>query len=255
MLTERSQDKRKAVSQHSHTPAQEPDDDLTAWGLSPATVLLIKTYTGQQAITERERRIDVALRQAVDEPSAPDMATATGIAEDGTGEGRAVRSPNADVGGSAERQSANQEHQSLAASKEREQSVTRAYLQELGQHLREKGRGAYSQADRWLAERLARRGYSRQETRRVITHSSPELMEEAPGRRVGYVRRIVERVYRRREGQEHQSKESNANELKKKRKYNKKIQNSIQRKASSQNANQQTIVNRNQPKPTRKPKR
>ena len=197
--TERSQDKAKAVPQRSHTPAQEPGDGITAWGLSPATVLLINTYTGQQAIAERERRIDAALCQTVDEPSAPDMATATGIAEDGTGEGRAVRSPKAEVDGVPRSQSAERKQQSLAASKEREQSATRAYLQELGQHLRDKGRSAYSQADRWLAERLARRGYSRQESRRVIAHSSPELMEEAPGRRVGYVRRIVERVYRRRE--------------------------------------------------------
>ena len=160
--------------------AQENEDvaEISSWGLSPSTLLLIQTYTGQQARAEYQRRIEEAL---VDPVRSPMPVGTDDVTSTFGGENFVSTTPDA------------------AAAAEREQGATRAYLQALGQQLREKGKGAYSQADRWLAEQLAKRGYTRQETRRVIAHSSPELMEQAPGARVGYVRRIVERVYRRRE--------------------------------------------------------
>ena len=80
-----------------------------------------------------------------------------------------------------------------------QKSALSEYLTSLGQRLKEKGRDYYRRADRWLTERLARLGYSRAQARRVLAQASPELMDRQPGRRVSYIRRIVERVYRKRE--------------------------------------------------------
>ncbi len=75
------------------------------------------------------------------------------------------------------------------------------YLTGLKQRLK-KGRGYYRFADRWLTERLAKRGYSRMQARRALAKASPELMEESPARRVGWIRRLVNRVYNRYEQQQ-----------------------------------------------------
>ncbi|MEM8831038.1 MAG: hypothetical protein AAGE96_17025 [Cyanobacteria bacterium P01_G01_bin.19] len=70
----------------------------------------------------------------------------------------------------------------------------RAYLTELGLRLNQQGRGAYHTADKWLAERLASRGYSKDEIRRTLFRASPELLERQPSQRQSYVRRLVDRV-------------------------------------------------------------
>ncbi|MEL6441069.1 MAG: hypothetical protein AAFQ80_17665 [Cyanobacteria bacterium J06621_8] len=70
----------------------------------------------------------------------------------------------------------------------------RAYLTELGQHLKQQGRGAYRTADKWLVEKLAQRGYSKDAIRRTLFRASPELLERQPSQRQSYVRRLVDRV-------------------------------------------------------------
>lgn len=50
-------------------------------------------------------------------------------------------------------------------------------------------------ADRWILERLAKKGYSRQQSRRILMQASPEVMNQRPGDRLLYVRRMVEKVY------------------------------------------------------------
>lgn len=167
-----------------------PVQEANAWGLAPSIALLIQTYTGQQAVAERERRLDAAL--------AADGITTAHRASNAN-DAREERSDRQDSEAMDMRSASPKDRSGATDLASPQQNASRTYLQELGQYLREKGRGAYTQADRWLAEKLARRGYSRQETRRVIARSSPELMEQAPGQRVGYIQRIVERVYIRRE--------------------------------------------------------
>lgn len=53
----------------------------------------------------------------------------------------------------------------------------------------------YRLADRFILQRLAQRGYSRQQARRVLMQTSPEVMNQLPGDRLRYVRRLTERVY------------------------------------------------------------
>ncbi|MEO0374331.1 MAG: hypothetical protein AAF329_06790 [Cyanobacteria bacterium P01_A01_bin.17] len=75
------------------------------------------------------------------------------------------------------------------------------YLVTLGQRLKQKGRSYYRQADYWLTQRLAKLGYSRAQTRQALAIASPELMEEEPEKRVAYIHRTVNRIYRQREHQ------------------------------------------------------
>ncbi|MEL6499794.1 MAG: hypothetical protein AAFQ23_00105 [Cyanobacteria bacterium J06623_1] len=70
----------------------------------------------------------------------------------------------------------------------------RAYLTELGQHLKQQGRGGYHTADRWLAQKLARRGYSKDAIRRTLFRASPELLNQQASQRQSYVRRMVDRI-------------------------------------------------------------
>ena len=50
-------------------------------------------------------------------------------------------------------------------------------------------------SDRWILQRLARRGYSRQQARSILIRSSPELMNQRPHERLAYLRRMVNQVY------------------------------------------------------------
>ena len=153
--------------------------DIESWGLSPTTLLMLQTYGGRHAEAEQLRRIEAALAAASTTGNTSERSQTAAKPSLEKGKAPAAKAP--------------------ANSDDREPGATALYVRELGQHLRAKGKGAYTQADRWLAEKLARRGYSRQETRRVIARSSPELMQQVPGQRVGYIRRIVDRVYRQRE--------------------------------------------------------
>ena len=74
-------------------------------------------------------------------------------------------------------------------------SALSVYLGRLGAYLKRKGKGYYRGADRWLAEKLARLGFSRAMTRRVLAEASPELMDQAAGQRLAYIRRIVDQIY------------------------------------------------------------
>ncbi|NEP17872.1 MAG: MobA/MobL family protein [Leptolyngbya sp. SIO4C1] len=85
----------------------------------------------------------------------------------------------------------------LNADSQNEDTPLKTYRTGLKERLLQKGRGYYRYADRWLAERLAKRGYTRLQARRAIAQASPELMEETPMRRVSFIRRIVDRVYKR----------------------------------------------------------
>lgn len=76
-------------------------------------------------------------------------------------------------------------------------TILSAYLRGLGQGVKERGKGYYRLADRFLAERLARLGYSRGQLRRVLASASPALMEQQPGQRASYIYRLTERVYQR----------------------------------------------------------
>ena len=154
------------VDQSSRSQQFGDDAELFSWGLNDNTVLLIRTYAGQLADGERDKRIEAALAAA----SPP-----------------------------TKRQERSQPGSLVSSERPQQHSAARTYLQALGRHLQQRGRTAYSQSDRWLAEILARRGYSRRETRRVIAHSSPALMAQFPGKRVGYIRRLTDRVYRRQE--------------------------------------------------------
>lgn len=143
------------------------DADPYSWGLAETIVSMLQTYVGNLAEGERDARIEAAL----------------GVARSTTQ--NELRSHHAD-----------------SPSNERPQqqsSAAKTYLRALGKQLQQQGRNAYNQADRWLAERLARRGFSRRETRRVLARYSPQLMEQGPSRRVGYIRHITDRVYRRQE--------------------------------------------------------
>ena len=164
--------------QTASTEKQFDSADIQSWGLSPTTLLMIQTYGGRPAEAEQLRRIEAALAAA-----SLAVKGAAGAARSQM-DGEDLAAASSEKG---------------AKTSEQDQEATTLYLRELGQQLRKKGRKAYTSADRWLAERLARRGYSRQQTRRVIARSSPELMEQGPGQRVGYIRRIVERVYLRKE--------------------------------------------------------
>ncbi|MEO1743217.1 MAG: MobQ family relaxase [Cyanobacteria bacterium J06629_9] len=79
------------------------------------------------------------------------------------------------------------------------------YLTGLKQRLCEKGRVYYRHADQWLTERLARRGYDRMQARRVIAQASPTLMDVEPGKRISFIRGIVNRVYKRHEERQEQT--------------------------------------------------
>ena len=165
--TERPPDPLK---QHADTTAGIP-----SWGLSPNVKLLLQTYIDEQAIAEQQQRIEVALAAAGDSAAAASANPSTGN----------VRSQP--------------DNHRTGEQSARQQRAGKAYLQDLGRHLLEKGRGAYGQADLWLTQKLAKRGYTKQEARRVLARYSPALMAENPGKRLGYIRRITERVYRRKE--------------------------------------------------------
>lgn len=64
-------------------------------------------------------------------------------------------------------------------------------------------RSSYRVADRWILQRLARKGYSRQQSRRILMQASPEVMNQRSGERLRYVRRITEKVYGEHERQQH----------------------------------------------------
>ncbi|MEM6254815.1 MAG: relaxase/mobilization nuclease domain-containing protein, partial [Cyanobacteria bacterium P01_D01_bin.156] len=68
------------------------------------------------------------------------------------------------------------------------------YVQLLGEHVSQRGRSSYRLADRFLAERLARLGYSRGQLRRVLAQASPGLMAYQPSQRVSYINQLVNRV-------------------------------------------------------------
>jgi len=53
----------------------------------------------------------------------------------------------------------------------------------------------YRLADRWIIQRLAKKGYSRQQARRILMQASPEVMNQRPGVRLQYVRRMTEKIY------------------------------------------------------------
>ena len=59
----------------------------------------------------------------------------------------------------------------------------------------------YRLADRWISERLARKGYSRQQAQRILLQASPEVMNQRPSDRLRYVRQTVNKVYRSHERQ------------------------------------------------------
>lgn len=50
-------------------------------------------------------------------------------------------------------------------------------------------------SDRWILQRLARRGYSRTQARQILLRSSPEVLNHRSNERLGYIRRIVNQVY------------------------------------------------------------
>ncbi|MEM8610669.1 MAG: hypothetical protein AAGF93_01530 [Cyanobacteria bacterium P01_H01_bin.105] len=50
-------------------------------------------------------------------------------------------------------------------------------------------------ADRWILQRLVRRGYSRSQARSILMRSSPELLNQRPRERLSYIRRMVNQVY------------------------------------------------------------
>lgn len=222
--------------------------DITSWGLSPTTLLMVQTYGGRHAETEQLRRIEAAL------------AAASGAA--GTPRSR-IDSEALTV--DVTEQSPQTSKSASEIVSEQEQEASTLYRQELGQQLRDKGRNAFTNADRWLAEKLARRGYSRQQTRRVIAQSSPELMEQAPGQRVGYIRRIVERVYTRREQWQEKfgkAKEKLANKTRSSNTLQTKSRGAVSKQTNSvlnlEASKQQEIHNRTAPsssKPPKKPKR
>lgn len=83
----------------------------------------------------------------------------------------------------------------LNAKPDPKKPVLSAYLTGLKERLQEKGRRYYRSADRWLTERLAKLGYSRNAAKRVLATASPELMDKQPAQRVSYIRSLVERVY------------------------------------------------------------
>jgi hypothetical protein len=84
----------------------------------------------------------------------------------------------------------------VSAKQERE-LAGRFYQRELGRELKQQGQSVYRQADRKLAERLARRGYGRAAIRSAILRHSPQLLNIDPGKRIAYVRRITDISYRK----------------------------------------------------------
>ncbi|MEM9805744.1 MAG: hypothetical protein AAF959_10730 [Cyanobacteria bacterium P01_D01_bin.56] len=50
-------------------------------------------------------------------------------------------------------------------------------------------------ADRWILQRLVKRGYSRTQARSILMRSSPEVLNQRPNERLSYVRRVVNQVY------------------------------------------------------------
>jgi hypothetical protein len=62
--------------------------------------------------------------------------------------------------------------------------------------MKEKGRGVYRNADRFLVERLVKRGHTQGTIRNILYRASPELMNQKPGERKSWVWRLVSRVYK-----------------------------------------------------------
>ena len=165
------------------------DNDIASWGLDNATLTMLQTTVGEQAVVERENRLRTALSFIAGEDTAQRVKDLREEIEATAGDD-AVGVSYPDAVRSQEKQ-----HQKVEVSR----SAASVYLQALRHRLQQRGRNAYNQADRWLAERLAKRGFSRAETRRVLAQYSPALMRQAPSKRVGYIRRLTDRVYRRQE--------------------------------------------------------
>ncbi|MEM9090705.1 MAG: relaxase/mobilization nuclease domain-containing protein [Cyanobacteria bacterium P01_F01_bin.53] len=88
------------------------------------------------------------------------------------------------------------------------------YVRLLGEHVSQRGRSSYRLADRFLAERLARLGYSRGQLRRVLAQASPGLMAYQPSQRVSYINQLVNRVYQKIEQQRIQRQERDGKKVK-----------------------------------------
>lgn len=150
----REQQSERSKPQETSPTDQPAWEEAATWGLTDATLTVLRTWSGNQAKAERDRRIDAAMQ-----------------ATDSAGQGR-------------------------------EDSALSCYLTGLGQRLKLKGKTAYKLADRWLAERLAKRGYSRHHIRRVLAEASPDVLDRQPRQRLAYVRRLVDLVMNRHEQQQ-----------------------------------------------------
>ena len=137
-------------------------EEAASWGINEVTLTVLRTWSGEQAKVERDRRINIAMK-----------ATET-------------------------------------AGQEREDSALSCYRLGLGQRLKLKGKTAYKLADRWLAERLAKRGYSRSQIRRVLAEASPDVLDRQPRQRLTYVRRLVDMVMGRHEQNQRREKQQAA---------------------------------------------
>ena len=151
MLIQQWQQYHDQQSERRKPQEPSPWEEAASWGINEVTVTVLRTWSGEQAKVERDRRINVAMQ-----------ATET------AGQGR-------------------------------EDSALSCYLLSLGQRLKLKGKSAYKLADRWLAGRLAKRGYSRSQIRRVLAEASPDVLDRQPRQRLTYVRRLVDMVMGRHE--------------------------------------------------------
>ncbi|AFY72012.1 MobA/MobL protein (plasmid) [Thalassoporum mexicanum PCC 7367] len=79
----------------------------------------------------------------------------------------------------------------------RQRCTFRHSLRVLGKKVRQRVSNVYGRADRYMAERLAKRGLSREAIRRIVANAYPELMRERSADRYAYVRRIVDPIYQR----------------------------------------------------------
>ena len=78
------------------------------------------------------------------------------------------------------------------------------YVRDFKTLIKEKGHAIYQRADRFLAEKLARRHWGKAAIRRALARASPQVMEERPGARTSYIRTVVDRAYGRVEQQHNQ---------------------------------------------------
>ncbi|ELS02714.1 hypothetical protein Xen7305DRAFT_00024320 [Xenococcus sp. PCC 7305] len=84
----------------------------------------------------------------------------------------------------------------------------RAYLTELGQQMKAKGVSFYHSGDKYLAEKLAQRGYSKEAIRRTLLRASPNLLNQVASRRQSYLRSLVERFHHKVAGYKNQKPEA-----------------------------------------------